>query len=133
MKLARSKGAAIAAGGCGTLATFGASCACAAGIARPRPRQVIARDQRVAHLRRLTNGAGHGRAPRRNCWVRPALPNSLAGSHRLPQALGMINGYGKRGLNGSAVVEAKMTQQAAVRHKRGGLYFEDFVPGEVVE
>ncbi len=26
-----------------------------------------------------------------------------------------------------------MTQQAAVRHKRGGLYFEGFVPGEVVE
>jgi len=26
-----------------------------------------------------------------------------------------------------------MTQQTAVRHKRGGLYFEDFVPGEVVE
>src|ERR1700685_159671 len=27
----------------------------------------------------------------------------------------------------------KMTQQAAVRHKRGGLYFEDFIPGETVE
>ncbi len=26
-----------------------------------------------------------------------------------------------------------MTQQTAVRHKRGGLYFEDFVPGERVE
>ena len=26
-----------------------------------------------------------------------------------------------------------MTQQAAVRHKRGGLYFEDFIPGETVE
>jgi acyl dehydratase len=26
-----------------------------------------------------------------------------------------------------------MTQQEVVRHKRGGLYFEDFVPGEVVE
>jgi acyl dehydratase len=26
-----------------------------------------------------------------------------------------------------------MTQQAAARHKRGGLYFEDFNPGEVVE
>ena len=26
-----------------------------------------------------------------------------------------------------------MTQQTAVRHKRGGLYFEDFVPGELVE
>ena len=26
-----------------------------------------------------------------------------------------------------------MTQQTAVRHKRGGLYFEDFVAGEVVE
>ena len=26
-----------------------------------------------------------------------------------------------------------MTQQAPVRHKRGGLYFEDIVPGEVVE
>ena len=26
-----------------------------------------------------------------------------------------------------------MTQNTAIRHKRGGLYFEDFVPGEVVE
>ena len=26
-----------------------------------------------------------------------------------------------------------MAQQTAVRHKRGGLYFEDFVPGELVE
>jgi acyl dehydratase len=26
-----------------------------------------------------------------------------------------------------------MTQQTALRHKRGGLYFEDFVAGEVVE
>jgi len=26
-----------------------------------------------------------------------------------------------------------MTQQAPVRHKRGGLYFEGFVPGELVE
>jgi len=26
-----------------------------------------------------------------------------------------------------------MTQQTATRHKRGGVYFEDFVPGEVVE
>jgi acyl dehydratase len=30
-------------------------------------------------------------------------------------------------------VEADMTQQTAVRHKRGGLYFEDFIPGEVTE
>src|SRR5271168_3810343 len=29
--------------------------------------------------------------------------------------------------------EAKMAQQTATRHKRGGLYFEGFVPGEVVE
>jgi acyl dehydratase len=29
--------------------------------------------------------------------------------------------------------EALMTQQTAVRHKRGGLYFEDFAPGELVE
>ena len=26
-----------------------------------------------------------------------------------------------------------MTQQAAIRHKRGGLYFEDFVTGDVIE
>ena len=26
-----------------------------------------------------------------------------------------------------------MTQQTATRHKRGGVYFEDFVAGEVVE
>ena len=26
-----------------------------------------------------------------------------------------------------------MTVQAATRHKRGGVYFEDFTPGEVVE
>jgi acyl dehydratase len=26
-----------------------------------------------------------------------------------------------------------MNQQAAVRHKRGGLYFEDFVVGETTE
>ena len=26
-----------------------------------------------------------------------------------------------------------MAQQTAARHKRGGLYFEDFVPGELVE
>ncbi len=26
-----------------------------------------------------------------------------------------------------------MTKQTAIRHKRGGLYFEDFTPGEVVE
>src|SRR5580704_13214591 len=26
-----------------------------------------------------------------------------------------------------------MTQQTATRHKRGGLYFEDFVPGELTE
>ena len=26
-----------------------------------------------------------------------------------------------------------MTIQSAARHKRGGVYFEDFTPGEVVE
>jgi hypothetical protein len=26
-----------------------------------------------------------------------------------------------------------MTQQTAIRHKRGGLYFEDFIPGETTE
>src|ERR1700722_3006571 len=52
---------------------------------------------------------------------------------RLPPAvsgLGMINDYGKRAINR---VEADMTQQTAVRHKRGGLYFEDFIPGELTE
>jgi acyl dehydratase len=29
--------------------------------------------------------------------------------------------------------EASMAQQMATRHKRGGLYFEDFIPGEIVE
>src|ERR1700728_97354 len=82
------------------------------------------------------------------------MPNSPAGSHRPPdlypreneakaghncrgfrlhrppgRALGMINYYGKRGLNGGH----DMSVQTALRHKRGGLYFEDFAPGEVVE
>jgi acyl dehydratase len=30
-------------------------------------------------------------------------------------------------------VEAKMTSETAIRHKRGGLYFEGFVAGEVIE
>src|SRR6202163_1967411 len=55
---------------------------------------------------------------------------SPAGSHRRPSALGMINDCGKRRLNDK---EAAMTHETAVRHKRGGLYFEDFVPGETVE
>jgi acyl dehydratase len=29
--------------------------------------------------------------------------------------------------------EAKMSSDTAIRHKRGGLYFEDFKPGETVE
>src|SRR5271156_2888317 len=55
---------------------------------------------------------------------------------RLPsdsdRALGRINDYGKRELN-VQVREVVMTVHTAVRHKRGGVYFEDFVPGEVVE
>jgi acyl dehydratase len=55
-------------------------------------------------------------------------------------ALRTINFYGKRTLNDRAPdeqnaqrQETAMTKQTAVRHKRGGLYFEDFTPGEVVE
>src|SRR5271154_663423 len=55
---------------------------------------------------------------------------------RLPpdsdRALGRINYYGKRELN-DEVREVVMTAQTATRHKRGGLYFEDFIPGEVIE
>src|ERR1700744_5296682 len=29
--------------------------------------------------------------------------------------------------------EVKLARERAVRHKRGGLYFEDFIPGELVE
>jgi acyl dehydratase len=29
--------------------------------------------------------------------------------------------------------EASMAQASAIRHPRGGLYFEDFIPGEVIE
>ena len=42
----------------------------------------------------------------------------------------MINYYGKWELNDQ---EELMTSATAVRHKRGGVYFEDFVPGEVIE
>src|SRR5580704_15259430 len=62
------------------------------------------------------------------CRLAPAAP-----SDRLPPAasgLGMIKDYGKWAINR---MEAEMTQQAAVRHKRGGLYFEDFVTGDVIE
>jgi acyl dehydratase len=42
----------------------------------------------------------------------------------------MINEYGKQILNDG---ERSMTQDTAVRHKRGGIYFEDFVPGALFE
>src|SRR5579862_8527941 len=47
------------------------------------------------------------------------------------QVLVIANTYGKQRRQQKR--EAWMTQQTAVRHKRGGLYFEDFVPGELVE
>jgi len=50
-----------------------------------------------------------------------------------------LHDYGKRGVNGAgarapaAAQETSMQQKAAARHKRGGLYFEDFVIGEMFE
>jgi len=36
-----------------------------------------------------------------------SMPNSPAGSHRLPSGLGIINVYGKRGLNDGADLNVK--------------------------
>jgi acyl dehydratase len=53
------------------------------------------------------------------------------------RAVPSINEYGKRGLNKRAsqgrASEVLMAQEATVRHKRGGLYFEDFVVGQLHE
>jgi acyl dehydratase len=45
------------------------------------------------------------------------------------------NGRGQQapGSEATGSKEARMSQQTATRHKRGGLYFEDFVVGETVE
>src|SRR5262245_45471888 len=49
--------------------------------------------------------------------------------------LPMINEYGKRAINEAPPTgeNLRMTHATAVRHKRGGMYFEDFVVGEIVE
>jgi acyl dehydratase len=49
-----------------------------------------------------------------------------------------VDGYGKRGVKSrgrqpDAGAEDAMTQETEVRHKRGGLYFEDFVVGRLYE
>jgi acyl dehydratase len=62
---------------------------------------------------------------------------------RVSSLLRIISRYGKRAVNAGTVAataplpdparEDEMSQATAVRHKRGGLYFEDFTPGELVE
>src|SRR5712691_240708 len=44
-----------------------------------------------------------------------------------------VNDYGKRGVNERLKGVSPMTQETAVRHKRGGIYFDDFVVGHLYE
>src|SRR5690349_17998622 len=73
-----------------------------------------------------------------------ALPGSTSISKDSPPDAGRLPPAGLRARSMSTAMvngrltrmEADMAQSAqntAIRHKRGGLYFEDFVPGEVVE
>jgi acyl dehydratase len=64
----------------------------------------------------------------------------LSGGLRRPRWVRIVGSYGKRIVNswgnGSGrrkVMSNATSSAAAVRHKRGGLYFEDFVVGELTE
>ena len=97
-------------------------------------KQVI--EARAGRLRRLADGARHRRAARAGIAgidQHGSSPCRLAtgadfGALRTRLTI-MVN---ERLTRAKAHADG-MTQQAAMRHKRGGLYFEDFVPGEVVE
>src|SRR3974390_1731756 len=67
-----------------------------------------------------------------SCRNRPAFRTPRPAPTGPLRALKSLMNYGKRDLN-NRDRRAIMSVATAVRHKRGGVFFEDFTPGEVIE
>jgi acyl dehydratase len=67
--------------------------------------------------------------------VRPStvMDKYCCRSPRVPRVLSSLTVYGKRVLNEHVTGREPMTDDTLMRHKRGGIYFEDFVVGRLYE